>query len=300
MNTELSTQVVEGFVCHTISNKQINLILVPELGGRVVSIYDKLNSREWLDGWSPSDRRRLWHPDDPERYDSGPGAGLDECLPTVLPCRIGNRRFTDHGELWRTAPGFSIEGRDLVCLWHLQSLPLILKRAIRLEGDTITMRYRLENCSPDTIPFQWAWHALLKLEDGDIMTFEDRPETCRSPSGEALSWPSPLPGQDLSRGDTGSTIPSSAKVFLGPFQQGMAKVQGAKSALELSWPSDLFPWAGIWVTRGAWKGLHHWAIEPTNGAFDRLSELPASSLTRMERHEKRDWTVTIRLNSSRC
>jgi hypothetical protein len=54
------------------------------------------------------------------------------------------------------------------------------------------------------------------------------------------------------------------------FDEELAK-SGASLALE--WPAELFPYAGVWITRGVWKGLHHWAIEPTNAPLDRLSDI---------------------------
>lgn len=295
MKTQLQTSHVEEFVCHTLSNSQISLSLIPELGGRVVSIFDKVSGREWLDGWTPESERRLGHPTDSASYDSGSGAGLDECLPTVLPCRVGESDLQDHGELWCSAPEFEACNGELTCRWRLESLPLTFQRSIALEDDTITMRYRLENLANNPTPFQWAWHALFRLEEGDVMEFASAPRSCTTPEGETLPWPESLPGQDLSRGNIGRADPPAAKVFLGPLAEGSAFLQGRTSALELSWPGELFPWAGIWMTRGAWKGLHHWAIEPTNGPFDRLCELAPNELSLLKALETRDWEVKIRL-----
>jgi hypothetical protein len=88
-----------GFQIHTLANDSLSLSTAPELGGRIVSIRDRISGREWLDGWSPASKRRIWHPTDPTNFETGPGAGIDECLPTVSPCKIGRRSLPDHGEL---------------------------------------------------------------------------------------------------------------------------------------------------------------------------------------------------------
>ena len=39
------------FRVHSLSNEFINLEMVPELGGRIVSLTHQESQREWLDGW---------------------------------------------------------------------------------------------------------------------------------------------------------------------------------------------------------------------------------------------------------
>lgn len=91
----------------------------------------------------PEDARRLYHPFDPADYATGPGAGIDECLPTVLPCEVEGRALPDHGELWNTPPDFSPDG--LRCHWSLRSLPLDFTRHLRLCRDTLHLHYRIQN-----------------------------------------------------------------------------------------------------------------------------------------------------------
>ena len=74
---------VGDFEIHTLTNEHVSLSIAPALGGRIVSLRDRVSRREWLDGWSPVSKRRIWHPTDPANFESGPGAGIDECLPTV-------------------------------------------------------------------------------------------------------------------------------------------------------------------------------------------------------------------------
>lgn len=274
--------------------------MVPELGGRIVSIKDRLSNREWLDGWSPASKRRLWSPEDPSDFESGPGAGIDECLPTVLPCEVDGRSVPDHGELWNSRPGFDeglAETGVFSCEWHLTTLPLAFGRRVSLRNDAIQLDYRIENLSASPTPFLWAWHALISWKKGDRIQFPQGVKQCVSPEGDLLPWPESMPGCDLSTAHFADGVTPAAKVFVGPLSEGKARIVAKSGAsISLSWPAASFPHAGIWISRGFWKGLHHWAIEPTNAPVDRLSDIaPPSPLTVLKPREIRNWSLIATL-----
>lgn len=285
---------VEGFEVSVLGNDHLSLRLVPELGGRIVSLRDKKSGREWLDGWQEDKGRRLFHPADPLDYASGPFAGVDECLPTVQRCRLGEIELPDHGELWRTEPTFSGDEDGLLCTWNLACLPLSLQRRITLEERKIVLNYCLQNHSPDPVPFLWAWHPLFRLEEGDRLETGQPFSQCRSSEGSLLPWPAPFPGQDLSAADVGTAEPAYAKIFLGPLQDPRVTIHGRKSLLEIEWSEKVMPWVGIWILRGAWNDLHHWAIEPTNAPVDFLSEAIPDRNTLLTAQEKRKWEIQLK------
>lgn len=296
--TTRSVRRVNGFAVHTLRNDAASVSMVPELGGRIVSLRDRITGREWLDGWEPSSKRRIWHPADPADFASGPGAGIDECLPTVLPCRHGRKKLPDHGELWNTAAGFDEKlaaSGILVSRWKLRSLPLAFERRIALRRHEIRLEYRLENLADSPTPFLWAWHPLFTLKRGDEIRFERSIKTCLTGDGTRLPWPEHETGCDLSRASFPKGAVPAAKVFIGSLDKGTAEIRAARGArLTLHWPAGLFPYAGIWITRGFWKGLHHWAIEPTNAPVDRLSEIHAPTpVTLLGAREIRNWTMVL-------
>jgi galactose mutarotase-like enzyme len=295
-------QSLSGFAIHTLANSRLSISIAPELGGRIVSLKDLVSGREWLDGWTPAAKRRIWHPSDPADYETGPGAGLDECLPTVLPCTVGGARLGDHGELWNHRPVFDEELAQsgvFFCQWPLQSLPLAFERRISIHGGDVRFQYRLTHQADAPTPFLWAWHPLFTWKPGDeIRTTESG---CLSPDGQCLPWPVTPDGNDLSRAAFRKNQTPAAKVFLGPLTSGRAGILAKSGAsLALEWPAELFPYAGIWITRGFWNGLHHWAIEPTNAPVDRLSDIrEPSRITRLAPREVREWTLRVRLSPGR-
>ena len=295
MSVRHTRRKVGDFEIHTLANDAVALSIAPELGGRVVSLRDRISRREWLDGWAPANKRRIWRPTDPANYETGPGAGIDECLPTVLPCRIGRKPLPDHGELWNQSLEFDIDPKSgFSCRWNLKSLPLDFERRISLGKNEARFDYRIENRADTPTPFLWAWHPLFTWKRGDqIRTTE---KTCLSPGGEEVL---PWPGNDLSRAFFPKGATPAAKVFLGPLSKGRAEIHAANGArLSLDWPAALFPYAGIWITRGFWKGLHHWAIEPTNAPVDRLSDIrEPSPVSLLAPGEVRKWTLKVRISA---
>jgi galactose mutarotase-like enzyme len=293
---------VAGFEIHTLSNEYVSITIAPELGGRIVSLKHLESGREWLDGWEPAANRRISRPSDPADFETGPGAGLDECLPTVLPCMLGGARLGDHGELWNQVPAFDEDLANkgvFACQWALKSLPLAFERRISIHGNEIRFQYRIGNCADTATPFLWAWHPLFTLAAGDqILTSE---KSCFAAQGERPAWPHIQPGTDLSRAEFPADATPAAKVFLGPLARGHAAITSANGAtLTLDWPAELFPYAGIWITRGFWKGLHHWAIEPTNAPVDCLSDITEHSrISMLVPDEVREWTLTVKLTPGR-
>ena len=290
-------QRIAGFDVHSLASDTLSVAVAPELGGRIVSIRHLPTSREWLDGWEPAESRRLHHPADPANFETGPGAGADECLPTVLPCDAGGISHNDHGEVWNQPAGFDAAAAAttgiLTCHWTLRKSPLDFVRRISLTGDRIHIAYRLTNRTSTPTPFLWAWHPLFTWLPGDrIVTTET---SCLTTDGQRLPWPSPTPGTNLAMAAFPAGATPAAKVFLGPLADGRAAIHAAHgAALTLEWPASLFPYAGIWITRGFWKNLHHWAIEPTNTPSDHLSSIlnPAAT-THLQPAESRLWSIQI-------
>src|ERR1041385_3849854 len=88
----------QGFEVFTLANNEIELGVVPELGGRIVSLKNLRTRREWL--WHPLGGRKLFRNQAGDSFERSPLVGMDECLPTIAPCSWQQRNLPDHGELW--------------------------------------------------------------------------------------------------------------------------------------------------------------------------------------------------------
>lgn len=273
----------QGFSRCVLRSAEGEVAVVPELGARVVSLFDRRLPHEWL--WAPSRPARLFvnTPGDP--FARGPLVGIDECIPTIGACEVNGRAHEDHGEAWSRAWTLDESAWERAIIATEISLlagALHLRREISLERSTVRLAYRLTNRSPEVQPCLWALHPLLNWEAGD------RIELCPAVTGVDVgavrgvdapvagrwSWPQPGPGVNLAAGQLGSGGSGFAKLFAGPETGGVASLVSGRTGgrLTLRWDVRENPWLGLWLTTGGWNGYRHVALEPTTAPTDLLSE----------------------------
>src|SRR5438552_8292589 len=91
----------QGFEVFILSNQEVELAVVPELGARIFSLTDLRTGREWL--WHPTGGRKLFRNRVGDSFASSPLIGVDECVPTIALCSWQERDLPDHGEVWAAA-----------------------------------------------------------------------------------------------------------------------------------------------------------------------------------------------------
>lgn len=234
-NTLTRTYQLDGYEIFELCNEWIRVAIVPRLGARIFSLYQHAPGREWL--WRPADGRGLFanHPNDP--FEASPLVGVDECLPTVLPCQLNGQQMPDHGECWQASwaldrAQFSMG--KLCTQLELQGVPLRFERRMRLADNRVICEYSLSNISTVQQPWIYAFHALFAVDEGDTYSLPGNGEV----SGCA-------PGQHM-------------KLFL-PAKEPCATatiVKAGGGQLTLTWTGARLPWLAFWMTKGAWHG--HW------------------------------------------
>jgi galactose mutarotase-like enzyme len=252
----------KGFGAYILRSAVLEVVVVPDLGAKVVSIRNLSTGREWM--YHPNGSAHLFQNKLNDNFEQSPIVGWDECLPTISPCTWRGRSLPDHGEAWNAA-------------WHLDEAawksgviktsvrlpvsPFEFTRAIEIRNDTLSVSYHLSNLSGDRQEFLWAMHPLVALKEGDRLVL----------SREVRQSIGPQPWLDSL--DFEEKNPSSAKVFAGPLLQGHAEIFNPLTcdSLIFEWDAADCNTLGIWLTRGGWHGHHHVALEPSNGAPDSLA-----------------------------
>jgi Aldose 1-epimerase len=292
MNALVNRQMIkreQGFRLYSMCNEETELVIVPELGARIVSLKNLRTGREWL--WRPRSGLKLFGNHWGEDFSRSPLAGIDECFPTIAPCVWDGRSLPDHGELWNTA-------------WHVDDAawqngmlttsvcsaisPFRFERTVQLENNAVRLNYRLSNMSGNAERFLWALHPLLRLQPGDQLQLPDSSRT----KFNGTTW---IDAVDVAIPDT-----LCAKNIVWPVCEGWAAIQNSTTgdALEFSWNPEQNPALGLWLTRGGWHGHHHFAIEPANGDHDSLAV--AAGKDRCGTIAPRDtigWEVTLSVKS---
>ncbi len=270
--TEIVRSEKDGFSLIGLRSQAVEISVVPALGARVFSLFNRHTRREWM--WSASEKRKLFSNAFGTPFEQSTLTGADECLPTILPCRWKGRDLPDHGEVWSRSWQLNEEALVTGNLTTSVALPLTpfqLTRTISLNNADLRFDYRLENRGGESEYFIWTWHPLFCFECGDYFELPPHTETLKveialDPKGtRGETWPVERLRQ-MAESQSGYL-----KAFV-PAGNGKAALVHGKTQerLELSWDPTQLPWLGIWITRGGWNGYDHAALEPTHGAPDAL------------------------------
>jgi UDPglucose--hexose-1-phosphate uridylyltransferase len=277
-----------------LESEALRLVVVPDLGGRVVSLRDRRNGREWLVQAPPPHRGELssWSGEDAV-FGAAEAAGWDECLPTVARCpdpsAPSEPALRDHGALWGRAAAvraFEEDGHPgLLTSWVDPRWQLEVERRIRLEGDVLHLSYGVSNTKPQPVALLWSMHALLDLEPGArIEMGTATPFVVSSALGcgsesvrmaEVHQWPLLEWGEgrrDLSIADAPGAG-WAAKVYADPGPTTMRAINPDGSSISFHQPGSPEPAFGLWLDYGGWPapmGVRQVAIEPATSGHDDL------------------------------
>lgn len=258
----------QGFEVYVLNNDRLQIAVVPELGAKIISLKNLQTGREWL--WHPKKELTLFRNHPGDDFSISPLAGIDECLPTIAPCRWRTHDLPDHGEAWSTSWSVNAgawENRILHTSTQLKLSPFLFERTIELRGDEVRLNYQLNNQSDADQSYLWAIHPLLRLQPGDSLVL---PSATRALlNGE--KWLS-----DLYDAPTHGVC---AKLFAAPVADGFAAIENTinSNRLEFHWDPIENNTLGLWFSHGGWHGHHHFAIEPTNGEPDSLASAAAKN-----------------------
>ncbi|NWJ41710.1 MAG: hypothetical protein HXX12_12160 [Geothrix sp.] len=277
----MTTSLEQGYLVKGLRTDAAELRMVPELGGRVISLRRLSSGREWC--WHQPHPDWLWRNGPGDSFGASPQAGIDECVPTVAPCRVGDRDLPDHGEVWFQCWELEPEAlarQELSATVRLAVTPFQFRRSIRVGTDgAFLFDYALTNLGDRPEPYLWSFHPLLTLESGDRL---DLPEEVRSlrlngglgvtiSQGDVWAYPEPFPGVRLDAGELPGMPGACLKGFAGPLKTARAGIVNGLTGdrLELAWDGSTLPFLGVWINRGH-GGFHHLALEPCSGAPDSL------------------------------
>ena len=252
----------QGFEVFILSNQEVELAVVPELGARLISLKDLRTGREWL--WHPAGGRKLFRNGPHDNFENSPLVGLDECLPTIAPCSWQGRDLPDHGEVWAAAWTLDSEAWERGVLRTSVSLnvsPFDFERTIELQENEVRLGYQLHNRAAAQELYLWAMHPLLRLQIGDQLELPSSTQALLNGAAWIDAVNSTRPKGDCE------------KIFASLVSEGLAAINNPETGdrLEFEWDPAQNNTLGLWLNRGGWHGHHHFALEPANGEPDILT-----------------------------
>lgn len=176
----------EGFPVLRLENEALTVDVLPDLGGKILQITHRTLGRSFL--WH-NPRQRLRRLPLGASYDDHFFGGWDELLPNDVVESIGGETLVDHGELWTTPLSAVVEGTTVVLSGLLPITPLRFEKRIALTGgESIEVRYKLENIGRRRLDILFKLHPALRISPGA----EIRVAAARATV--------PIPGSAASRG----------------------------------------------------------------------------------------------------
>jgi galactose mutarotase-like enzyme len=282
-----------------LENEDLSVLVVPEIGGRIVSLVDQRSGRDWTMPGSPPDPDLAdsWAREEVV-FGGRESFGWDECLPTVAPCpdplHTAASLLRDHGDQWgRPATVVDAPGNALDVAWSGSRWPYRFSRRLSLEpGASLLAAYTLTNQSDRALPFLWSIHPTFRLEPGTVIELPGVSEARVTwtegmglQSADSVPWPiapsSTGGAVDLGRVQAadGSAVKLYAKA---PEVARVVTPNG--SALELTWDRAVGTTVGVWLSFGGWPvggpPVEQVAIEPTTSPDDHLADAIAHGRAR--------------------
>lgn len=274
-----------------LENASVQVVVVPEMGAKIVSLFDKRNQVEWLA--DPGER-----PFEPVPYGAvftdQDMSGWDEMFPTIIPCQYPDPnsdqkiQLPDHGEVWaipwrreqtdKPVLSFIVEGR---------ALSYELSRQIEFVAESdLRFTYRVTNQSDAPISALWAAHPqFLAGSHAKVILPPEISQVCNVLTEDfgwgqvekLVDWPEATgaDGETIRLDAVGTPELNQARKFYVPPEAKASWItvlrEPSQDWISLSWDAHEIPYLGLWIDEGFINAKSVIAPEPSTGYYDSLA-----------------------------
>ncbi|QGQ94547.1 hypothetical protein EHS13_06445 [Paenibacillus psychroresistens] len=297
MNTKIVPQILEttykGVAAISLETELMKVIVVPEIGAKIVSLFYKPTQKEWL---LDSGQRPFLPLGVDALFEKSDMSGWDECFPTIDACKYplqgkhyGNL-LPDHGEVWSLPWHAAIEPESLNLKVKGSCLPYVFQRKMSFIADGVMrLEYEVTNLSDEDLAMMWTAHPqFIATSDMAIHLPEAIKQMICVHGGNSLvanetvyNWPiASVSGQDkhLDTMDFGVEQDSRKLYYAGEVPEGWSGLSCSKSAdyLLFQVSQEQVPYLGIWVDEKHYNDRITCALEPSSGYYDSLAAAVAN------------------------
>jgi hypothetical protein len=263
---KFTSRLLDGLSIISGENDYLKFEILPDTGGKIISIYNKQLGREFL--WTQQDLTlRQLAPG--TEYDPNFYGGMDELLPNDIPENIGGIDYPDHGELWTTQMEHEVSEESLSVFARLKLSGIYYNKKIRLDktAPVMYLDYLIRNESDSEKKFLWKMHPALRIEDGDELITTAKwarvvdPAYSRFKNPETFQWPW-IEGIDASR------VPAKGNevdfFFLWSVERPeMNFVSGnGKYLFSIQYDQKIFPFQWYFASYGGFMNHYTAVLEP--------------------------------------
>jgi galactose mutarotase-like enzyme len=315
--TAINQDTRENLQQINLENEFVRCVFLPEVGGKMISLYGKETGFEHL-SCSGRSFRLPKYDDSYGNYDI---SGFDECLPAIArgfypEWPWEGTLIPDHGELWTLPWQADIEADVL----HLRvggvRFPYRFSKTVRLQDHTVRIDYRLENLSPFNFKYIWAAHPLFNVTEGMRLYLPGNPRIRTDYSkhdrfGKVLyetHWPHAQQTDgvvaDLSV-IRSARADAATKFFTTSLARGDCALQDPVTGifLRMTWPHETIPYLGVWINEGGWpftgNPSFNVALEPATGCPDKLDiAVQREEYALLRPHQQTSWHLCFIIGRS--
>ncbi len=288
--TSIKTVSGRGFDRIILDNGLARVVVMPDLGGKIISLVRIASGREYLISLSSNEGFRK--PSFGGTFVDYNNVGFDECIPTIAACDYPEGKFAgfqlpDHGDVWSLSWQHEIE-------------------------------YELLNTSDTRFQFLWSAHPLLRTEPGTTIVLPldsgklliDSSKGNRLGSkGESCTWP--IATQENGQTDDLRVMKTrgeaSDKLYTPRLSIGYCGLYhpNTNESIVFKFDVESVPYVGLWICHGGRrsdnpKEPYTIAMEPCNGRPDSLREaIGRRESSTLLPHELKQWTLHVELLEGR-
>ncbi|SFL40793.1 DUF5107 domain-containing protein [Halanaerobium salsuginis] len=268
-----------------LENHQLKVIVLPNRGGKIASIYNRTKKFELLyqnkaDKYQPIQLEKKF-----TAYDC---SGFDDCFPNIdVAALYLNQKlyfYPDHGEIWSAKLVIKLKKDKIILSYHSPIFKYDYLKIITLHENRLLINYQIKNNLKTAFPAIWTMHCLLNYDTNLKLKFPPGVNKIENvllsqqlgPPGKIHSFPQTQDqiGQKY-RFDRINYSPdkSSEKYYVANcFESGQCEVYypTADITFKLNFSADKLPYLGFWLTRGGFKGDYNFAFEPSDGYYDSV------------------------------
>lgn len=255
----------------SIENEILKATFLPQDGAKMASLIRLCDGKELLAVKSEELYQVLTYDGE---YVLSECSGFDDMFPTVDPYTPSQGEYAgvtypDHGEMCRLPYQMSIENNSIVLRSNSRKFPIKYQKRIFADGESIVLKYDIENIGEASFDFLWAGHIMLQGEKGmEILTpfgEDDSTEIMFAPDGID---PITLPKNRLM-----DFVPKKGAAYKFYYVKPMGQGRfGAKysdgSSLIFEVDEKKIPYLGIWLNNGAFQDCYTVTPEPCTVPFD--------------------------------
>jgi hypothetical protein len=273
--------------------------VLPEIGGKIGQIRDKLSGHNFL---IPSQKPYRTIPSDGDwlMHDT---SGMDDCFPNVAAGTYPEHPWAsislpDLGEWTHGIWQVTKTGQKEIAMERAgETLPYFATKTVRFVDDCVLeFSYSVENRGKSSLRYLWSAHPLISVEEEYVLQMPSGDLNFRTfPSDKRIHiWPQ-FDNTNLSRG----WIPkgTNLKIFVTGLTEGWCALHLSTHTLRFSFDLHTVPVVGIWFNNFGFpaneKPFRCIAVEPCTSPSDLLDELEPSAYPRIASGETVRWSVRL-------